>query len=651
MKIATILDQVDLGAMALPEFQRGFVWNRDQVKGLMQSLYRKHPVGSLLVWVTKTENADAKGGGKLQPGTVKLLLDGQQRITSLYGIIRGKSPKFFEGNEKVFTGLYFNLEDETFEFYMPMKMKDNPSWINVTELMQIGSGEAIKKIVDEPSISENLTKFINRLNAIDQIKDIDLYIEEVTGEDKTVDVVVDIFNRVNSGGTKLSKGDLALAKICAEWPEAREEMNFRLNKWKKAGFKFELEWLLRCVNTIVTGEALFSALKDVDIDEAKNGLKTAEKYIDTMLNVISSRLGLDHHRVLGSRYSFPLLVRYLNNKGGSFSNFKERDNILYWYIHTLLWGRYAGSTESVLNQDLGLIEEQEGALERLIENLRISRGDLKLHPDDFRGQSRGARFYPMLYLMTRVCKAKDWDTGVELSSHLLGNMNTLQLHHIFPKAPLYKHEYPKSEVNAIANFTFLTQETNLKVSDKYPVNYLSEFAERNPEVIESHWIPMERELWKVENYRDFLAARRELLANAANEFLDSLLAGGIPEPEAMKPILEHEKGEIAHSIKNEEEEELLIACNEWVVNHGLPEGDFLYELAHPETGDVIAVFDIAWPNGLQPGLSQPIALLINEGDEVIDAANKAGYRYFTCDEDFKSYVKHEILAETENGAA
>src|SRR5262245_41385405 len=107
MKVNTILDQIDLGAMALPEFQRGYVWNRDQVRGLMYSLYRKHPVGSLLVWVTKTENADARGDGPLTPGFVKLLLDGQQRVTSLYGLIRGKAPRFFEGSSHAFTGLYF----------------------------------------------------------------------------------------------------------------------------------------------------------------------------------------------------------------------------------------------------------------------------------------------------------------------------------------------------------------------------------------------------------------------------------------------------------------------------------------------------------------------------------------------------------------
>src|SRR5215212_8255181 len=100
MKVSVILDQIDLGSVALPEFQRGYVWNRDQVRGLLDSLYRRHPVGGLLVWVTKTENPDvtARGGAALAAGTVKLLLDGQQRITSLYGLIRGKPPQFFQGN-------------------------------------------------------------------------------------------------------------------------------------------------------------------------------------------------------------------------------------------------------------------------------------------------------------------------------------------------------------------------------------------------------------------------------------------------------------------------------------------------------------------------------------------------------------------------
>src|SRR5436853_6980449 len=100
MQIATILDQIDLGSMALPEFQRGYVWNRDQVRGLMDSLYRRYPVGGLLVWITRTETPDlaVRGGQLLRAGTVRLLLAGQQRLTTLYGIIRGRSPQLFRGN-------------------------------------------------------------------------------------------------------------------------------------------------------------------------------------------------------------------------------------------------------------------------------------------------------------------------------------------------------------------------------------------------------------------------------------------------------------------------------------------------------------------------------------------------------------------------
>src|SRR5258705_10826977 len=263
MQIATILDQIDLGSMALPEFQRGYVWNRDQVRGLMHALYRKQPVGSLLVWVTKTESANARGDGTLAPGSVKLLLDGQQRITSLYGIIRGKAPKFFDGDQRAFTGLYFNLEDEVFEFYAPVKMRDNPLWIDVSDLMNIAAGESIRRIVTIPEFQTNITTYINRLNAIDTIKQIDLHIEDVAGDDKTVDVVVDIFNRVNSGGTKLSKGDLALAKLCADWPEARVTMRDHLAGWRKAGYEFNLDWLLRNVNAVATGRAPFEALDDL----------------------------------------------------------------------------------------------------------------------------------------------------------------------------------------------------------------------------------------------------------------------------------------------------------------------------------------------------------------------------------------------------
>ncbi len=643
MRVSTILDQIDMGSMALPEFQRGYVWSRRQVRSFMTSLYRRHPVGSLLVWETRTENADARGEQDLASGTVKLLLDGQQRITSLYGIIRGTPPAFFDGKASAFTGLYFHLEDEIFEFYSTRKMEHNPLWIDVTELMQEGLGAILQRLSADPKVDGDISRYINRLNAVEGIKTIDFHIEEVTGEDKTIDVVVDIFNKINSGGTKLSKGDLALAKLCGGWPEARQALKQRLSKWRKAGFSsFNLDWLLRCVTTVATGEAYYHELDRVSLPAFREGLEKTERAVDYLLNLIGARLGLDFDRVLGSRYSFPLMARYLVQRGMRLPDHRERDKLLYWYVHTFLWGRYAGSTESKLNQDLRLIAETDGALDRRILQLRQQRGDLRLHPNDFVGWSRGARFYPMMYMLTRVWHARDWGSGIELSGHMLGQKSSLQLHHIFPKRLLYEHNYDKTEVNALANMTFLTQETNLAISDRPPHEYFREVEANHPGALASHWIPMEPELWRAENYPRFLEARQALLAQAANDFLESLLEGEIPADKEPAAVLDRPAA-APGGIIGREEEQTLAKANAWAVEQGLPEGELLYEVVDEATGEPLALLDLAWPHGLQEGLSQPVALLIDEPRQILEAAQQAGFRYFTDLEGFKRYVVREIL--------
>ena len=639
MRISTVLDQIELGSIALPVFQRGYVWNREQVRGLMLSLYKGFPIGSLLVWETPTNDG---------PNTVRLLLDGQQRITTLYGIVKGHPPNFFDGNEKTITGLYFHIGDEVFEFYAPMKMGNDPLWINVTSLMQQGAGEYIAIIMEELGMEdmERIQVYINRLNALGNIKERDIYIEQISGEEQTVDIVVEIFNRLNSGGTKLSKGDLALAKICASWPDARREMKRHLARWENHGYRFKLEWFLRNINALLTGEALFSALRDIQIAEFENGLNNASKAVNNILTIISSRLGLDHDRVLGGRYSFPVMARYLAKHNHMQLNHEDQDKMLYWYINTFLWGRYASSIESVLKQDLDILEESDAPLDSLIGQLRQNRGDLSIMPQDFSGWGRGTRFYPLLYMMTRVCGARDWGSGNELANHALGAMNSLELHHIFPKSYLYDNGYKKSEVNALANFTFLTRETNLDISNRPPHEYLPEYMEHHPDAVKSHWLPENPELWKIENYKEFLQERQKLMADAANNFLDQLRDGFMPENEPTeRNIPEQQPAEenIIGGIATMEEAKEITDCFKWVTSQGLPAGEIEYELCDEETGDALANIDIAWPQGLQEGLSDPVAVILDEGSDVEAVLNNQGYRFFTSVEDFKQYVQKEIL--------
>lgn len=647
MKISTILDHIDNGHMALPEFQRGFVWNRDQVRGLFDSLYRRHPIGGLLVWATDSETAAHRGDGRLAAGVVKLLLDGQQRMTSLYGVARGKPPKFFDGNAKTFTGLMFHLETETFAFYQQQRMKDDPLWIDVTELLKKGTtglAEFVTRLSLEPELAPKVGVYVARLSSLLGVLEVDLNIEEVTGSDKTLDVVVDIFNRVNSGGTKLSKGDLALAKICADWPEARETMKTTLKVWAdEADYRFELDWLLRSVNTVLTGEAKFQFLDDQNSAEIQGGLNRAIKHIDTSLNLISGRLGLDHDRVFFGRFGVPVMVRYLDQHQGVMGE-KERDKLLFWFLQAGMWGRFSGSTESYIDQDLAALEGPDGGLDKLLEQLRLWHGGLRVEPGHFTGWSLGARFYPVLYMLTRMGQARDWGTGLPLKANLLGKMNRLEVHHIFPKAQLYKKNFKRPEVNALANFCFLTKDTNLIISDRLPEEYFREVAQIHPGALESQWIPNDPELWKIDNFLGFLEARKHLLAEEVNHRMEELLHGDTRWLEGPAgPILQG--AEIVGGITSEDEEEQLATLNDWMEEHGLPRGVLSYDHADDETGEQIAVFDLAWPNGIQEELSQPVVVLLNEAAETLALASQAGYRCFENIAGFRRYVQSDILVE------
>jgi len=651
MKISTILDHIDSGHMALPEFQRGYVWNRDQVRALFDSLYHRHPVGGLLVWVTESRTAMHRGDGPLAAGIVKLLLDGQQRMTTLYGVARGKPPKFFDGNAHNFTGLRFHLDSENFEFYQLVKMKDDPLWVDVTELMKKGSaglGSLIATLSANPELATKIGDYAGRLSQLLGILEVELHADEVTGADKTLDVVVDIFNRVNSGGTKLSKGDLALAKICAEWPEARDEMKVKLKEWSGAGYRFNLDWLLRSVNTVLTGEAKFHYLHEKSADEIKDALGRTTKHIETCLNLISGRLGLDHDQVFFGRFGVPVMVRYLDQRQTNKldpMNEKDRDKLLFWFAQAAMWGRFSGSTESFIDKDLEAIATGDGNLDPLLEQLRLWNGGLRAEAGHFTGWSLGARFYPVLYLLTRMGESRDWGTGLTLKASLLGKMSRLEVHHIFPKAQLYKVKgyFRKSEVNALANFCFLTKDTNLKIGKQLPEEYFPQIEANHPGALASQWIPADPSLWKLGRFRDFLKARKALLSVELNRQMETLLHGDTQwlageSSVWVKPTT------VVSGISSEDEEVELEALNDWVESCGLARGVMSYDYADAESGQQVAVFDLAWPKGLQEELSQPVAVLLNEEPAIIALASQAGFRCFTDVQAFRKYVERDVMA-------
>jgi hypothetical protein len=338
------------------------------------------------------------------------------------------------------------------------------------------------------------------------------------------------------------------------------------------------------------------------------------------------------------------MVRYLDAKGGVL-NEEERDKLLFWFVQAGMWGRFSGSVETKIDEDLEALKDNGDSLDRLLELLRLWRGGgLRVESGHFTGWSMGARFYPVLYLLTRMGEARDLCTGLPLRSELLGRMNKLEVHHVFPKAQLYKLKYAKADVNALANFCFLTKDCNLKISDRPPHEYFPEVEANHPGALASQWIPSDPHLWNGENYQEFLAARRELLAAEANKRLADLLHGDTRWLEVAAQPTAAEAPIVIGGITSEDEELTLENLRQWVESQGLPAGVLAFDYTDADSGEQLAVFDLAWPAGLQEELSEPVAVLLNEDSQTLGLASAAGFRCFTSELEFRHYVEREILA-------
>ena len=628
--IATLLDQVDNGFILLPEFQRGYVWNRDQVKRMFESLYRGYPIGGLLFWNTASSQTATRGTQSAAVNPTKLLLDGQQRITSLYGVFRGGPPDFFDGNPRAFQDLYFNLGTEEFEFYQPLRMQGDARWVSVTEVIQRGVGPLVKRFGADPE----LAVYIDRAASLQRIKDTTLNEDVIANPALTVEQVVDIFNRVNSGGTKLSTGDLALARICADWPQARDEMKKHLERWRKAGFdRFSLDWLLRSVNAVLNGEARFHHLHGVTRSEVEDALARAAKSLDYIINLISSQLGLDNGQVLFGRNALPVMAHYVDRQNGQLSP-REQRQLLYWYVRASMHGIFSGTPETELDQAMAAIEDLEEGLDRLIQQLELRVGSSQIRPEHFDAATAVSRFFPVLYMLTRVADARNFCDGSRLSMNLVGAGGKLDRHHIFPRALLKRNGYSARDINALANYCFQTQQCNLKIGATPPEEYFDEAVDGS---LASQWIPESKDPWTVDRYPEFLGQRRELLAAAANDILNQFRNG----PDQQRQSLPA-SGWGAHI--DEEEEADLRSVQQWLDEIGLSRGEIAFDIPSQAIESELLSLDLAWPDGVQLYRSDRVALLLNEEPGVFASANAAGFRCFDNSEQFKRYVEREVLS-------
>lgn len=526
--ISDLIKQITVGELILPEFQRGYVWTTEQVKKYTLSLYRQYPTGHFLIWKTYKPQRSRGQTPPTENSFSRLILDGQQRLTSVYTLFEGKPPAFYEEGALYFN-LYFDLIEEDFQFFQKSKMADNPLWIAVTPFLKKGINQFLAELDNHPSEVRDLyLKHLAKFNKLDSIRGYTYHLDEVA--DKSVQEIVQIFNLVNSSGTELSKADLALARICVNWPEARDTLREAQEHFAGAGFNFELEFLTRCISAVAVGNVSFEGRFDqVASQSIRDAWSSAERALEYLVNILRNDAYIDSYDTLTSPYPLLLLVVFLSRNGGVFRDEQTKRSLLYWMYLALMWGRYSGSMETALQADVNTLST-ENYLQVLLNNMLQQRGRLKVEPQDLEGQGTGSRFYPLAYIVARSRGALDWFTGMKLYNSNIGKSYGLEDHHIFPQSVLYKSGYEKRNskhrkiVNEIANRAFMTKKANLRASNALPEKYFSQVITKFPKALQAQFVPTSEKLWSLENYSQFLAKRRKLIATAINDFLEALKA-------------------------------------------------------------------------------------------------------------------------------
>lgn len=555
--VEELVSMIERGELRLPEMQRRYVWNSARVRDLLDSLYRGYPSGAILLW--ETDEAvplqDFAVEQRENPyQSTRLLLDGQQRLTSLCAVIRGERVSV-RGRKKAIE-LLFNLEhpeelavvtevnedaqgddegriddeadsteDELQKRFDRMtfvvatkKLEKLPHWVKVTDVFKTDSDAPLLKRagvtnLDDPRY-EKYSRRLERLRAIRKY----VYRMDVLERSLAYDEVTEIFVRVNSLGAKLRSSDLALAQITAKWPGALKVFQGFQAECTEAGFDLDLGLHLKNLVVFATGQSRFLTVGSQRVDVLKEAWKKCERGMEFAINFLKSNVGIDSPALLSSPFLLVTLGFYGHGRSYHISA-DESQRLQQWALIANAKGRYSrGSSETLLDQDLATLRQGGGASD-LIERLRLQVGRLDVAPEELEGRNQRSALFKTMFLAFRAAGAKDWHSNLAIDLDHKGSNHRLQFHHIFPKKVL-KHGYTTRETDDIANLAFIGGKTNRQISDRAPAEYFPDVIQRaGAATLEAQCIPTDPQLLSADQYRAFLVKRRELVSKRLNEFL------------------------------------------------------------------------------------------------------------------------------------
>lgn len=550
--------------LRLPGIQRRYVWQATRVRDLLDSLYRGYPSGSILVWETsqdvETKELSVDGTGSQTMFNVKkILLDGQQRITSLTAVIEGKpihvrhrkrpieilfnlnhpdnytdmevieveddddndddneDDEEYNGSGKL--AVIEELNKMTFVVGGTAALKNNPIWVSVSDIFNKTDKEILKPLginSDDPRWDQ----YSNKLNAVRKIRDYE-YVVETLPSNMSYQEVTQIFVRVNSKGMKLRSHDLALAQISSKWKGFVDLIEgFAKQFGDDDELMIKTGIIVRTMAVFATHQSRFETIGRIPVSTLEESFEKTKKGLRYAIDFLKNNANVGTIDNLSSPFLLVPIAVYGVLHDENLSS-EEEKYLMKWFYLAHMHGHYGrGSSEGILDADISVLFKGK-SLKDLIEVLRSQIKQFGLSASDIAYKNAASPLFKMLYFVLRHNKAKDWQTGMLLSDEVSGKSHGLHGDHVFPRSLLRKEKYEKREINEIANLAFITGRTNIRKTNKTPAEYFNNeiIPKRGTNDLESQLIPMDKTLWEMKNYKQFLEYRRNAIANIINNFM------------------------------------------------------------------------------------------------------------------------------------
>ena len=581
LTVNQLIEKIDTGELGLPELQRPFIWKDSKVRDLFDSMMRGYPIGYLMLWecpaLEKKKSIGVDTHSYDSPKEV--IIDGQQRLTSLYAVMKGKKVINSNFDEKFIVISYCPLQNK-FEVGYQATKKD-PEWIyNISDLFISTNtykfiGDFISRL-SEYRISKGLVltddeqnAIVERINGVYNLKTHTLPVFDIKANAEEEDVS-EIFVRVNSGGVSLKQNDFILTLLSLYWDEGRREIE---QFSRESTFPTKGKTTAYNQITAVTAQDVIRVVMAYVFDRArlKYGYKLLRGADFEKKGAVDDTLRIQRFEILKEKLPDVLDVHcwhefikaimnagYLSeeiilSKNAIFYSYalyliaKHRFNASYnenmhltslWFFYVSLVSLYTGAFESTVENHLNTIKTFSTLDE--YKDFILSRAEERLTNDYFeitlvgseglavsgRGNNAWNAYVAALNIMnakilfskSNLLVSKLFEPGTD------GNRKSLEKHHLFPKAYLKSQGYTDSKINQMANYAFIDWKDNMEILDEAPsVYYPAVCAGMSTEQIRA----MEDENalphgWENMLYEDFLVERRKLMAAKIKEAFESL---------------------------------------------------------------------------------------------------------------------------------